>query len=143
MKKIIGLLSAILMAAGLVAASGGPASADCGPSNYPRCVNTAVKIKAPNRLVNQYNVARIRVRVNAVGSNAEPRGRVKVVVRGNSDGEVYYRETKAYEGGKLVFITPELKFTGLYTATAKFKPTPGTVFNSSTGTDTFRVVPKG
>ena len=143
MKKMIsGLFAAVLLAAGLVGVSGGTAQADCTPTIYTGCVNTVTLVKAPNRDVARNHVARIRIRVEAVNSNAEVTGKVKVVVRRVKDGQKYFRETKAYEGGKLVFITPELKFRGLYTVTAKFTPTEGSVFNSSNGSDTFRVVRK-
>ena len=142
MKKIIGLLSALLMAAGLVGVSGGPANAsDC--TSYTGCVNTTTEVNAPNRDVAQDNNARIRVRVKANAGNAEPTGEVKVVVRRKKDGEVYYREKKAYEGGKLVFITPELHLRGKYLVTARYKPTAGSVFHRSRGTDSFRVVRAG
>ena len=138
MKKIIGLLSALLMAAGLVGFTSGSASADC--TAYTGCVNTTTEVNAPNRDISQFNVARIRVRVSPNAGNAQPTGEVKVVVRRNRDGKVYYRETKAYEGGKVVFITLELTKRGKYTVTARYIPTNGSVFNRSTDTDTFRVV---
>ena len=137
-KMIIGLFSAVLMAAGLVGLSGGAAQADC--TAYTGCVNTNTKVNAPNRDVAQNNVARIRVRVSPTAGNAQPVGEVKVKVRRNRDGKVYYRETKAYEGGKIVFISPELAKRGKYTVTARFIPMNGSVFNSSSDTDTFRVV---
>jgi hypothetical protein len=139
MKKMItGLFSAILMAVSLVGFSAGAAQADC--TAYTGCVNTDTKVNAPNDDVARHNIARIRVRVEATAGNAEPSGEVKVVVRRNRDGQVYYREKKAYEGGKIVFISPELHKLGKYTVTAKYKPTDGSVFNSSSDTDTFRVV---
>ena len=140
-KMIIGLFSAVLMAAGLVGLSGGAAQADC--TAYTGCVNTNTKVNAPNRDVARGNVARIRVRVQPTSGNVQPTGEVKVVVRRNKDGQVYYRETKAYEGGKVVFISSALNKTGKYTVTARFIPTEGSVFNSSSDTDTFRVTKRG
>ena len=139
MKKMIaGLFTAVLMAAGLVGVSEGSASADCGA--YSGCVDTRTTVHGPFEDVFRHNVARIRVRVHPIGSNVQPLGNVQVIVRRVRDGAVYYRETKAYEGGKLVFISPKLHKRGKYTVLARYKPRAGSVFNSSQGTDTFRVV---
>lgn len=138
MKKFFAsILVAMLMAAGLVATTGGSAQAACP---YTGCIATNTKVNAPNDDVARHNFARIRVRVKAPGSNAEPTGQIKVVVRRKADGEVYYRERKAYEGGKLVFITPKLHKLGKYFVVARFRPPANSVFTRSTGTDSFRVV---
>jgi hypothetical protein len=136
-KMIIALFSAVLMAAGLVGVSSGAANANC--TAYTGCQNTTTSVTAPNEDVAQHHVARIRVRVTANAGNNEPSGEVKVVVRRKADGQVYYREKKSYEGGKLVFISPELHKWGKYTVTAKFVPPAGSLFISSRDTDTFRV----
>lgn len=139
MKKfLVGMFVAVLAAAGLVGVSGGAAVADC--TAYTGCVDTTMKLRAPNREVAQHNNARIRVKVKATSGNAEPHGEVKVVVRRKKDGEVYFREKKAYEGGKIVFITSDLNLRGKYVVTARYRPTAGSVFNGSSATDAFRVV---
>src|SRR3712207_6169177 len=117
-KLLVAMFAAVLAAAGLVGVSGGTAVADC--TAYTGCVNTTTEVNAPDDGVAQHNNARIRVRVRANSGNAEPSGEVKVVVRRNKDGEVYYREKKAYEGGKLVFISPDLHLRCKYTVTARF-----------------------
>ena len=103
-------------------------------------VNTTVRVNAPNRDVAVNNVARIRVRVQPTTGEVQPVGRVKIVMRHNKTGEAYYRETKAYKGGKIVFISSKINTRGRYTVTAKFIPRDDAKFNTSRDTDSFRVV---
>ena len=102
-------------------------------------VSTKVKVNAPNRDVGMNHVARIRVRVKPTTGEVQPIGKVKVVMRGKN-GKVYYRETKAFKGGKLVFISPKLNQWGKFKVRAKYIPTAGSLFDPSRGRDTFRVV---
>ena len=98
------------------------------------------KVNAPNRDVRVHRDVRIRVRVLATTGTERPAGEVRVVVRRNRDGKVYFRETKAYEGQKLVFISPELHKPGKYTVTALFRPRTGSGWDPSLDRDRFRVV---
>ena len=102
--------------------------------------DTVTKVNAPNRDVAQHRSVRIRVRVLAATGTERPAGNVRVVVRRNSDGKVYFRETKAYEGQKLVFISPELHKPGKYTVTARYRPRTGSMWDRSLDRDGFRVV---
>ena len=139
MKKLIsGMFAAILMTAGLVAATGGTASANCTPSQYSGCVDTKTKIFAPN-IVPRGTKAKVCATVKAKGSNATPVGTVKFKVTRNAGG-VLFKKKLAYSGGKICVKTKRLWKVGGYTVRAKFKSPAGSIFMNSKDTDGFDVV---
>ena len=139
MKKLIAaLFAAVLMAAGLVAATGGTASANCNPSTYSGCISTVTKAKVQDN-VKKGNTARICGKVKAVGSTAKPNGKLVFIVK--SSNGFFQKESAAYPGGpKVCTDTRTLKKKGGYTLTVKFKSPSGSVFKNSVGTNTFNVV---
>lgn len=133
MKKFVaGVLFALLMSAGLVAAAGTTAQAD----PYPGTVATKTKAKVPAK-VRAGKVA-LCTKVIAVGSNAKPTGDVSFQVN-NIGGEPFsFEKTVPYTGGK-VCITKRLK-PGTYVLRVSYSSAPGTVFNDSSGSKGFQVV---
>lgn len=139
MKKLIAaLFTAALMAAGLVVATGGTASADCTPTNYAGCVATRTKVDSPGVVV-QGQKAQICVTVNARGSNLEPRGRVVVKVTRNAGG-YFFKKSKPYNGSEVCVKTSRLQKRGGYNIDAAFKAPNNSVFINSFGSGGFDVV---
>ena len=138
MKKLISaLFAAVLMAAGLVVASAGTASADCTPSQYSGCVTTKTKAIAPS-FVKQRAKATVCAKVKAPGSNATPTGRIKFTVTRNK-GDYVFKDSVSYSGSKVCVTTGKLKKKGGYTLTAKFKSPSGSVFTDSSDSAGFDV----
>ena len=139
MKKLIAaLFAAVLMAAGLVVATGSTASANCSPSQYSGCVQTKTKVTVPAS-VPKGKKARICVTVKAKGSNATPVGRVVIKLKRNQGG-YFFKSSGAYSGGEVCVKSGKLNKRGGYTATAKFKSPKGSIFQNSTGSAGFDVV---
>ena len=133
MKKLItAFLFLLLMALGLVAVSGSPASAACP---YSACINTTTTVQAPTSIKRGHR-ARISVTVTAPG-NAVPQGTVNLSVSRN--GRLVDTASLAYAGGTIKFVTSRLTRKGKYIATASFVPPPTSVFNGSSGSDSFKV----
>lgn len=139
MKKLIAILfTAVLVAAGLVAATGGTASANCTPTQYSGCVRTTTKAQVPD-FAAQGERARICARVNAIGSNAKPTGRIVFKIK-RAKGGYFEKQAVAYAGGKTCITTRVLNRKGKYNVTAKYQSPDGSVFSNSVGFNDFRVV---
>jgi hypothetical protein len=138
MKKLISVLFAtVLMAAGLVVATGSSASANCTPSQYSGCVTTKTKVSAPNS-VDKGSKATVCAKVKAVNSNATPTGTVVFTVTRNK-GNYFFKKSVSYSGAKVCVSTSKLKKKGGYSVSAKYKSPDGSVFLNSEGSDGFDV----
>lgn len=135
-RLIIGLIAAVMMCAGLVGVSSTSANATCP---YTGCVKTKTKVTVPNAPVKKGHKAKVCVRVTTNG-NGTPKGRVTATVVKKSDGALMWSRTKQYKGGKLCFTTPKLMKKGEYSARGVFAPYSSSVFGSSRGSTTFKVV---
>lgn len=136
MKTLTGLVTALLMAAGLVAVATQPASA-AACNSYSGCVDTTTTASAP-KVVAKRRKATVCGTVAAVGSNATPRGELRFTVKRNR-GKFNFRKTVPYDGGKMCVVTKKVKRTGGYTVTVDFVPLKGSVFNPSSGATGFDV----
>lgn len=136
MKKfVVGLIAALMVAAGLVAVSGASASAKACP--YGGCLPTYTFIDAPAKVA-RHHKATICVRVGSQG-NGHPKGKVTVkVVRSN--GGFKFVDTKRYSGGRECFTTPKLHKRGDYNVNAIFDRKPGSRWQDSDQHAEFRVV---
>ena len=132
-KYFAGLLATLMMVAGLVAFSGGNATA----APYAGTVKTFTRIDAPNK-VKRTHSARIGVRVTSDG-NREPKGRVTITVTRSRSG-YHFKDSVAYRGDKVYFRTTKLRKLGKYVVRVKFDRKPGSVFTDSDNTDSFKVV---
>ncbi|WP_143016166.1 hypothetical protein [Nocardioides szechwanensis] len=126
-----GLMATMFASASLVGVSGTAATA--GP--YTGTVPTSTVCKAQN--VERGDNGRIAVRIVADG-NAEPRGNVTVRVVKNV-GDFRYINTKDYDGGVIIFKTPDLDKRGKYQVTCRFDRKPNSVWKDSNNTDSFWV----
>jgi hypothetical protein len=134
-KIAAGVLTLLLMTAGLVAATTASAEAAC--SSYGGCVNTRTVASGP-KVVTKRKRATVCGTVTAVASNAKPRGDLRISVVRNR-GKFAISRTLVYSGGKMCVTTRKLKKTGNYTVTATFIPGKKSAFNPSTGAYGFRV----
>lgn len=134
MKKLfLGLLSALLMAAGLIGVSETSANAaDCG---YTGCVDTFTHVSGPSR-VHKGDAARFCVKVTT-GGNGKAKGLVTLNIK-KKKGHFGYTATKPYRGHRRCFDTPIFNKRGLYRVRAHFEGRG--VFLSSTDWTHFRVV---
>lgn len=134
MKKLIAaLFTAVLMASGLVVATGGTASADCSPTQYAGCVATKTKASGPGVVV-QGTKATVCASVKAKGSNATPVGRIVFKVTRNAGG-FFFKKSVSYSGGDVCTKTVKLVRKGGYSVDVKFKAPDSSVFlNSADGT---------
>lgn len=130
-KNLIGLLSTTFVAAGLVGFSG--AAAEAGP--YTGTVDTSTVCNARN--VERGDNGRIAIRIVSDG-NVDPRGTVSVRVVKNV-GDFRYVNAKDYDGGVIIFRTPDLNKIGKYTVFCRFDRKPNSVWQDSNNTDSFRV----
>lgn len=138
MKKLIAaLFAAVLMAAGLVVATGSTASAQCTPTQYGGCLSTTTVAKVPS-IIAEGRRARVCGKVDAVGSNADPVGRLVFKIK-RKGGGYFEKQSAAYAGGKTCVTTRVLDRTGVYKLQVKFKSQSGSVFRNSKGANTFRV----
>ena len=161
MKRIFaGLITVLMMAAGLgtfsasaaSAATAPPSAAAAAPSAaaaaasaarrarcpYTGCIRTSTRISAPNRVA-RHRSARICVRVGTAG-NGRPRGRVSVsVVRAN--GGFRWSNDRATSGRyRVCFGTPRLHRLGRYVVRARFDGNANSAYRDSRDRDTLRVV---
>lgn len=137
MKKLIAsIFVAVLMTAGLVATTTSTANAACP---YTSCVATEVKLARPLE-VKKGQRAHMKVDVVAQSGNAEPVGRVTLIVK-KVGGGFFQKTVKSVSGGDPVgFVTKRLFKTGRYTATAVYAPRSGSVFKGDAITKAFKVV---
>ena len=133
-KLIVGLLASFMVAAGLVAFSGTPATAACP---YTACIATTTKATVPAR-VRPKRAATITVRVTPARSgNAAVRGSLTVTVKGPRYSKVI---RTSYTGAAKRVRTTRLVRKGRYTVTAKFTPPANSIYKGSTSRRvTFRV----
>lgn len=139
MKTVIGLLTALFMAAGLAAVTTPPAGA-AACNSYSGCVDTSTKASAA-KVVSKGRRASVCGTVSAVASNATPRGQLRITVTRNR-GRFQFAKTVPYNGGKMCAVTKKLKKTGGYTVDVAFRPLQGSIFNPSSGSTGFDVVRK-
>ena len=138
MKKLISVLFAtVVMAAGLVVATGGSASANCTPSQYSGCVSTKTTVSARS-FVPKGSKATVCAKVRATGSNATPSGRVSFTVSRNRGG-YSFSSSKSFSGSKVCVTTSKLKKSGGYTVTATYKSPAGSIFVNSSASKGFDV----
>lgn len=139
MKKLISaLFAAVLMAAGMVVATGGTASADCSPTQYAGCVATKTKVSGPGVVV-QGSKASVCATVKAKGSNATPKGKVTFKVTRNAGG-YFFKKSKSYNGSEVCVKTSKLAKKGGYSVDVNFKAPNSSVFLNSAGGTGFDVV---
>ena len=138
MKKfVVGLIAALMMAAGLVAVSGASANAKACGTYGSDCFRTYSHVYAPDKVVRHHR-ATICVKVTTQG-NGTPKGRVTVkVVRAN--GGFKWVDTKPYNGGKVCFTTPKLHKLGGYVIAETFDRKPGSRWKDSDNRAGFTVV---
>lgn len=140
MKKLIAaVFAAVLMAAGLVVATGSTASANCTPSQYSGCVSTVTKVSTPGA-VPQGKKAKICATVNARNSNATPVGRVVFKVKRNLGGYFFKASKDLNANGTACVKTGKLGKLGGYAVTAKYKSPAGSIFINSRNGGSFDVV---
>jgi hypothetical protein len=133
MKRLIaGLLFAALASCGLVGISSATASAD----PYPGTVKTTVIVKVKKHTF-VGRKAKIKVTVTASG-NAQPAGKVKIVVKRVGGGAKFKRNLN-YTGGTVKFKTHKLKKPGRYKIKVKYLPPAGSVFAKSKAKGGFKV----
>jgi hypothetical protein len=135
MKTLIGLLTALLMAAGLVAVT--PTSAHAVCTRYAGCVDTQTLASGP-KVVKKRKKATVCGITRAVASNARPSGNLRFVVTRNR-GKFKFKRTVPYFGGKLCIRTKKLKKKGGYTVHVSFVPKNASLFNGSSGSTGFDV----
>lgn len=140
MKKLIAVLfAAVLMAAGLVVATGSTASANCTPSQYSGCVQTVTRVTTPG-VVPQGHKAKVCAVITAKGSNATPVGMVVFKVKRNAGG-YFFKASKDLDGdGRACVKTGALGLTGGYLVIAKYKSPSGSIFINSRNGGAFDVV---
>ncbi len=127
MKKFaVSVIVALLMSAGLVAASTATASAAPYPPPFETNCN-ATSQGAVNRLERP----RLRVNIRPRGTNRAPRGTVRVnyVRRDGGQRRSYSRD---YNGQPTVYSFPALRQPGRYYVVIRFNPPRGSVFKSCT-----------
>ena len=113
-RLIIGLISALLMTAGLVGVSETSATAACP---YTGCVKTYTKVSGP-KVIKKGKAGRFCVTVTTRG-NGKPRGTVTLNIK-RSKGAFEYTATKPYHGTRC-FGTPVLTKGGYYRVRAHFE----------------------
>ena len=113
-RLIIGLISALLMTAGLVGVSETSATAACP---YTGCVKTYTHVTGP-KVIKKGKAGRFCVTVTTRG-NGKPRGTVTLNIK-RSKGAFEYTATKPYHG-KRCFGTPILTKGGYYRVRAHFE----------------------
>jgi hypothetical protein len=134
-KTLIGLFTALFMAAGLQVASTTSAQAVC--TSYAGCVDTETTASGP-KVVKRRKKATVCGTTTAVASNVKPSGDLRFVVTRNR-GKFSFQKRVPYFGGKMCIRTKKLKKTGGYTVHVKFVPGNGSLFNPSSGSHGFDV----
>src|SRR4249919_3879752 len=129
MKKIFATVVIVAMTAlGLVATTGGTASAACP---YSACIDTTTTPTAKEQIkVGKHG--HVKVTVTASG-NVLPTGSVTITVT-RIKGGFTATKTKHYNGTQIKFKTAQIPKPGKYKVVAVYTPTANSVFNGSTGT---------
>lgn len=139
MKKLFsGLFAALLIPVALVVATGGPASADCSPTQYAGCVATKTRATTSGAVV-RGTKATVCASVTAKASNATPTGTVVFKVKRNAGG-YFLKKSVGYSGGEACVKTTKLYKRGGYSVDAKFKAPDSSVFLNSVDGTGFDVV---
>ena len=133
MKRLIIVgLTVLLSSFGLVATSGGTASAD----PYPGTVKTKCRVLAKSPVQRgRHGVGSAFV---STSGNARPVGRIVIVVK-RARGGAYFRQKSSYEGRTVPFVTQKLRKPGLYTVRVSFHAKGGTVYQDCRNVASFRV----
>lgn len=136
MKQLFaGLITVLMMAAGLVTLSAATASAACP---YTGCVQTSTRISAPNRVVKNRK-ARICARVGTAG-NGRPRGRVSVSLVRAGGGYRWSNDRATGGRYRVCFSTPRLRKLGRYVVRARYDARADSAYRDSRDRDSLRVV---
>lgn len=129
MKKFAAVvITAFMMASGLVAFTGSSASAARCP--YTGCLKTATSTSGPYNIPNR-TAARVKVRVAAAG-NSKPNGTLIIVVRKQGKGKIRVK-TAAYRGTPKVIRSGKLYGKGKYKVIVKYRPGPNDPYKRSRG----------
>lgn len=135
MKKLLGvLITAIMMASGLVAFTMSSANAACP---YSGCISTSTSINAPDS-VKKDRRAKICVKVRADSGNARPKGKVTLRVD-RAKGGYEWSDVRKYNDNRECFKTSRLKRKGNYVVKAVFDKKPGSRWKDSDNRAEFRV----
>ena len=138
MKKLIATtVVAVMMAAGLVVASGGVASAGCSPSQYAGCFKTRTSVTATKK-VPRGTRATICVTVTLASGSGTPNGTVLMSIKKKGSTSSVRRQIDYY-GGKTCMVTRRLNKKGKYHVTALYRSPAGSVFYDSLGRTSFKV----
>ncbi|GAB2779679.1 hypothetical protein GCM10027020_36460 [Nocardioides salsibiostraticola] len=136
MKKFLaGVITAFMMASGLVAFTGSSASAARCP--YTGCIKTATTTSGPFNVPNR-TFARIKIRIAAAG-NAKPSGKLIIVVRKQGKGKIRVKTTR-YNGTPKVIRSGKLFGKGKYKIIVKYRPGPNDPYKRSRGIKLLRVL---
>lgn len=137
MKKFFAAFLIVAMTAlGLVATTGGTASAACP---YSACIDTTTTPSA-KPVIRVGKHGHVKVVVSAAG-NALPTGTVTVTVTRVKGGYVSTK-TRKYNGKKIRVKTATITKKGFYKVVATYNPPANSVFNPSTGTVKFKAKKK-
>jgi hypothetical protein len=136
MKTVIGLFTALLMTAGLLAIAPAASAAPCSNS-YTGCVKTKTKASAPKKVA-KGSRASVCGTVTVKASNATPRGELRFSVT-RKRGKGGFSRIVPYDGGKVCVVTRKLKRTGRYTVDVAYVPIRGSVFEPSEDSARFKV----
>lgn len=135
MKKAFAvIITAFMMATGLVAFTGGSAQAARCP--YTGCIATKTSLSGPFG-VERGTSSRIKVRVAAAG-NARPNGTLVIVVRKQGAGKIRTK-IAGYRGTPRVITTGKLRTLGKYKVIVKYKPGPNDPYRKSRDLHLLRV----
>lgn len=129
-RTISAVITASVLALGVVGTTTGTAFADCP---YTNCTETAPDTKLPDSIPAGTKV-KIKFSIDVPG-NVEATGTVKIKIKKNG-----FETTKvvAYAGGSISVKSKKLK-PGNYFVKTIFIPTPGSIFNPSRSRDILRV----
>ena len=116
-KLIVGLLAAFMMTTGLVAFTAPTASAGPGDCPYSGCLNTntvgvgvGVTQYKKNGKKKKKGTGVITARVDGVGTNVTPVGKVDLTVKKRGSTRVKYTDSgNVNQRGKISFEVPKLK----------------------------------
>jgi len=139
-KHLAALVVAVMMATGLVVASGGAASAHCAPSQYAGCFRTVTKVTATKR-VPKGTRATICVTVSVAAGSGTPMGTVQLAIQKRRSSTVIRRDVE-YTGGKTCLVTRKYTKKGRYKVTAVYRSPNGSVFYNSSDKTRFKVIPR-
>jgi hypothetical protein len=127
MKKFVAsLFVGAMLAAGLVSAGTGTATAASGCSPYAGQIATHTGIKGHKR-AHTGQRAKLKFHVSGHGT-VKPMGVLKLKIRGKG---VRYKHNFNYTGGLVKFKTPVLRKVGKYKVKVKFAPVSCSVYKHS------------